>query len=196
MAYKGQARVLSTEDEENVVKYLKENTKFSNRNIAMFLLTVKVGLRAVEVSGLRWHCILEKSHKIRKKVFIPAMISKGKYGEFEIKIAPKLKEYLELHYHDSFTKMNEYIFLTRHGGKFSANYVAILLYRIYQNLEMPGYSSHSGRRTFITRVGRAISKKGGSMIDVMKLARHTSMASTQRYMEGNVSAQEGVIKYI
>jgi integrase/recombinase XerD len=54
---------------------------------------------------------------------------------------------------------------------------------------MDGCSSHSGRRTFITRAARKVSQGGGSLRDVQELAGHTSLAMTQRSLEGDTKAK-------
>ena len=47
---------------------------------------------------------------------------------------------------------------------------------------LDGCSSHPGRQTFMTRAARKVSQSGGSLRDVQKLAGHTSLAMTQRYI--------------
>ena len=54
-------------------------------------------------------------------------------------------------------------------------------------------SSHSGRRTFITRAARKVSQVGGSLLDVQELAGHTSLAMTQRYIEGDTEAKRKLV---
>src|SRR5213080_2234938 len=58
---------------------------------------------------------------------------------------------------------------------------------------MDGCSSHSGRRTFITRAARKVSQVGGSLRDVQELAGHTSLAMTQRYIEGDTEAKRKLV---
>jgi integrase/recombinase XerD len=50
-----------------------------------------------------------------------------------------------------------------------------------------------GRRTAITRWARKISSVGGSMRDVQALARHSSLALTQRYIEVSEDAMRKVV---
>jgi len=56
-----------------------------------------------------------------------------------------------------------------------------------------GCSSHSGRRTFITRLGRVIPLAGGSLRDVQLLARHRSLVTTERYIDGDSHAQRKLV---
>jgi integrase/recombinase XerD len=66
----------------------------------------------------------------------------------------------------------------------------------YQELELVGCSSHSGRRTFITRAARLVAKTGGSLRDVQELAGHRSLTTTERYIEGDRAAQRRLIRLI
>jgi integrase/recombinase XerD len=59
-----------------------------------------------------------------------------------------------------------------------------------------GCSSHSGRRTFITRAARKVSEGGDSLRDVQQLAGHTSLDMTQRYIEGDTEAKRKLIALI
>jgi integrase/recombinase XerD len=63
-----------------------------------------------------------------------------------------------------------------------------IFWRWYGDLGFDGYSSHSGRRTFITKAARKISTVGGSMRDTQMLARHTSLNMTMRYVEADKDA--------
>jgi integrase len=66
----------------------------------------------------------------------------------------------------------------------------------FAELRIEGASSHSGRRTFITAAAKKIVEAGGSLRDVQELAGHTSLATTQRYIQGDTAAKRNVIKLI
>ena len=61
---------------------------------------------------------------------------------------------------------------------------------------MTGCSSHSGRRTFITRAARKVSEVGGSVRDVQQLAGHARLQTTQRYIDGDTDAKRKLVQLI
>jgi integrase len=63
-------------------------------------------------------------------------------------------------------------------------------------LGMTGCSSHSGRRTFITRAAWKVSDVGESIRDVQQLAGHTSLAAIQRYIEGSSDAKRRLVEIV
>jgi integrase len=56
-----------------------------------------------------------------------------------------------------------------------------------------GCSSHSRRRTFITRAARLVHNAGASLRDVQLLAGHRSIQTTQRYIDGDTDAQRKLV---
>src|SRR5262249_61947909 len=74
--------------------------------------------------------------------------------------------------------------------------VAVWFHRLYSGLGMIGCSSHSGRRSFVTRAARRISEVGGSLRDVQMLAGHASLSTTASYIEHNADAQRKVVALI
>ena len=78
----------------------------------------------------------------------------------------------------------------------SAGSVTVWFHRLYSDLGFTGCSSHSGRRTFITRAARRVIEAGGSLRDVQQLAGHANLAMTQRYIEGHSEAKRRLVDLI
>ncbi len=66
----------------------------------------------------------------------------------------------------------------------------------FKGVGLEGCSSHSGRRTFITNAARKISTVGGSLKDVQSLAGHSSLETTQRYIEVNSEARKRIVELV
>ena len=66
----------------------------------------------------------------------------------------------------------------------------------YRTLGLIGCSSHSGRRTFITETSKKISLVGGSLRDIQMMAGHSSLQTTQRYIDGDSQSQRKVVDLI
>ena len=67
------------------------------------------------------------------------------------------------------------------GAGFSANTMCQLLLRIYDEAGIADATSHSGRRTFITN----LAAKGVGVLVLAALAKHSSLATSQRYIDVN-----------
>ena len=67
---------------------------------------------------------------------------------------------------------------------------------IFEELGLQGCSSHSGRRTFVTRAARLVQQAGGSLRDVQQLVGHRSIKTTQGYIDGDDDAQRRLIRLL
>jgi len=75
------------------------------------------------------------------------------------------------------------ILKTKSGKRFSSAAMTNWFWLLYRDLGFEGCSSHSGRRTAITKWALTIAQVGGSMRDVQALAQHSSLKQTQKYIE-------------
>lgn len=85
------------------------------------------------------------------------------------------------------------VIFSERGVGLSADATRLWFHRLYTALGLTGCSSHSGRRTFITRAARKVAEVGGSLRDVQELAGHTSLAMTQRYIAGDTDAKRKLV---
>ena len=189
MALGKQAKTLSESQTKLVLKHLEE-TQEATRNQVMFLLSVDAGLRAKEIAATTWAMITDSAGEISDSIRLEDNASKGKSGGV-VYISKRLKAHLLLL--DAVGHRNGTIIKSRIGKPMSAQVVTNWFWNLYRDLGLEGCSSHSGRRTAITRWARNITAAGGSMRDVQSLARHSSLAMTQRYIEVSKDAMKKVV---
>ena len=168
-----QAKILSERQQDEMMKFLNQ-TRYPCRNRIIFLLSVKAGLRAMEIAYLRWRNIIVADGLLNGVVIIEDSGSKGKRGGRSIPMHPMIRTELETYMRllGTFTPNDRVIVSERKSRGVSPGYVTTMLWLWYRDVGFVGASSHSGRRTFITNAARKISDCGGSIRDVQHVAGH------------------------
>jgi integrase/recombinase XerD len=196
---KRKAKGFTPELYKEVLNYLENETPYPKRNKVMFLLSIRAGLRAAEIGNLRWEHVMNTRGEIGETIRITDECSKGTHGGREFHMADDLILALKEHYDGYETKPapDDHVCLNRWGYRFIPNAVA-RIFHVWLSCELNwrGYSSHSGRRTFITNAARKISLCGGSIYDVSKMAGHKDLQTTQVYIDANLDAQKAVVNMI
>jgi integrase/recombinase XerD len=82
------------------------------------------------------------------------------------------------------------LFRSNRGSSFSANSMRRVLKTIYFDAGYPDASSHSGRRSMITR----LAEKGIDVNSIRIIAGHSSLQTTQCYIEENPSRLANILK--
>src|SRR6266536_3044071 len=156
---------------------------------------MKAGLRAKEIAGLTWAMVTDAAGQIAETIHLENHASKGKTGGRTIPMHPEVQAALVAlqTWRGDAAGPDRPIIFSERGGGLSPATVRLWFHRLYTSLKMDGCSSHSGRRTFITRAARKVSQVGGSLRDVQELAGHTSLAMTQRYIEGDTEAKRKLV---
>lgn len=187
-----QAKILSDNHIKNLLTFCRR-TRDPARNRAIVLLSVKAGLRAGEIANLTWEMILDANGDIGHAIELRDCAAKMGSGR-TIPIHPVLRKNLEA------LKIGKPctgpVILSERGGHLSAGSIVNWFAIVYRSLGLAGCSSHSGRRTFITRAARMTHLAGGSLRDVQLLAGHQSIEITQRYIDGDTAAQHKLISLI
>ena len=76
---------------------------------------------------------------------------------------------------------NTYLFSTQKQSHFTANTAAQHLQRLYAQASIIDATSHSGRRTWLTK----LSSKGVGVSVLAEMAGHANIQTTQRYIDVN-----------
>jgi integrase/recombinase XerD len=196
----GQAKVLSATELSRVDKCLA-GTPNELRNRALLYLQYATGMRVGELAALNTGDVLHRG-KIRKEFRLGTEDTKYCKPRTIFVEAPKaisaVIAYLrqrkpELRYSGA-----EPLFvgkrLNEREGTFrlSANSLAELFRKIYEKSGIVGASSHSGRRWFMTELARA----GIHPRIIQQRAGHSSLATTQRYIEVTPDQERRAVRTI
>lgn len=194
MALGKQAKALNPKQIEALIHHVSK-LRSGLRNQVIVLLSFRAGLRAKEVANLRWSMIVGPDGNLGDCIHLTDFASKGRSGRI-IPINRELRSALINLHQQNGKRLSEWVISTERSDRTSPQVIVNLFQRWYRDLGQIGCSSHSGRRTFITNAARKISTVGGSLRDVQQLAGHTSLQTTQRYIEGDAEARKRVVDLV
>jgi len=194
-----QSKILTNPQIDMVSEYLKSKRN-GLRNQTIFLLSVKGGFRSKEISELRWEEVINSDGEVDDLISLTNRSSKGKKGGRKIPLHKDLKknliEMLDLVKDKSNFSPKDNVIQTERQKSTSSQSIVNMFFNWYSKLGLVGCSSHSGRRTFITNTSKKISLVGGSLRDIQMMVGHSSLQTTQRYIEGDSESQRKVVDLI
>jgi len=136
--------------------------------------------------------VYDEQGAVREQFVLDAVQTKGAKSR-TVWINAKLRRQLELYRSTlRFTDANRALFQSQMGGAFSANTMTQLFVNIYRAVGFENASSHSGRRTFITE----LASKGVSVRVLAELAGHSSIQTTQRYIDVNPQQMSAAVELL
>ena len=195
MALGKQAKNLSRAQTDAVLGYVTK-TRHPVRNRLIFLLSTRAGLRAKEIAHLTWSMVTDAEGSVADQIAITNDASKGRSGRV-IPLSRELRSALVSWKEEcGITGPEQRVILTERAKATSSQVIVNLFRAWYSRLGFQGCSSHSGRRTFITNAARRISTVGGSLRDIQSLAGHSSLSTTQRYIEINPEAKRKIVELV
>jgi integrase len=192
-----QAKVLRQRELQRLLDHVS-HSRHPERDRTIVLLSFKAGLRAKEIAGLTWSMVTTTTGELADAISLPNRASKGKGGGRTIPLHNELRAALASLQDIRGKKVRPHlpVAYSERADGCSANAVAVWFHTRYAELGIEGASSHSGRRSFITAAAKKISEAGGSLRDIQELAGHSSLATTQRYIQGDTLAKRKVIDLI
>jgi len=187
-----QAKILSDDQVEWLLSFAS-TTRNPLRNRVLVLLSLKAGLRAGEIANLTWPMVLDPGGEIGRVIELRNHAAKKKSGRL-IAMHPDLRDALAA-WRDATIPVGPVVRSER-GQTMTPVSIVNFFAIAYRAIGLAGCSSHSGRRTFITRAARLVHKAGGSLRDVQILAGHRSIQTTQAYIDGDTDAQRRLVALI
>jgi integrase/recombinase XerD len=189
------AKVLSSADVRLLLVRVRQSPT-ALRDLVMVLLSFRAGLRACEIAGLDWMMVVGPNGRIASSLVVAGSIAKNGRGR-QLPLHLELRRALEdLHRAEGRPATGPVVRSQRRTGRMRPKSVVNWFRQLYATLGLPGCSSHSGRRTFITTAAKLIGRAGGSLRDVQELAGHRSLTSTERYIEGDRDAHRKLVRLL
>jgi integrase len=187
-----QAKILSDANVDNLLLFA-DTTRQPARNKVIVLLSTKAGLRAGEIAHLRWTMVTDPTGAIGTILQLPDCAAKKGGGRI-VPLHQDLRRALaELR---TVARVAGPVILSERSGPMTPMSIVVWFANAYRMIGLDGCSSHSRRRTFVTRAARLVHHAGGSMRDVQLLAGHRSIQTTQRYIDGDSDAQRKLVSMI
>ena len=187
-----QAKILSSTDVDDLLVFAS-CTRNPLRNRVIVLLSAKAGLRAREIANLTWDMVVGPTGQISGIIELRDNAAKKGNGRV-IPVHPDLRDALTAL--RQVAALSEHVVTSGRGGPLTPLSIVVWFNRAFRSVGLKGCSSHSGRRTFVTRAARLVHKVGGSLRDVQLLAGHRSIQTTQRYIDGDTDAQRKLVSMI
>ena len=174
----GQASILNDKEIRRVFSVIG-TTRHAPRNRLTFALSIYAGLRVGEITALKINDVATAAGEVRREIKLSARQTKGSKGRTVVlssRVRSELGKFLKqrlLANPDA-----PLIASQRNGRPFSAVTLSMFFKDIY---ELAGIrtSSHSGRRTFATR----LNARGVGMRTIQKLMGHKHISTTALYCD-------------
>lgn len=144
------------------------------------MLSYGAGLRACEIASLRICDVIDSNGDARANVLLESWQTKGSKRQQAVlseKLRKEITNYVKTHRCNA--SINSPLLVSQKGGGFSSQTIQQIFRNLYKQIGLDGASSHSGRRTMLTK----LAERGVHARVIQQIARHSSLATTQRYID-------------
>lgn len=186
-----QAQTLNEAQLRRVLQYCGTR-RHPLRDRTIVLVSFNAGLRAKEIALLTVGDVFDESGAVREQFVLQQSQTKGGKARtvyVNQRLQRALAEYAAT---IRITDPKRALFESQKGGHFSGNTMCQLFLEIYKACGFKDASSHSGRRTFITRMAA----QGVGVRVLAALAGHSSIQVTQRYIDVNADQLAAAVELL
>jgi integrase/recombinase XerD len=164
---------------------------YPERNRALFMLGLSTGMRIGELAALNVNDVVDANGKVREQVLLRAHQTKGHEAR-SVLLNTQAQAELERYLRNVSRKGDEPLFISKALKRFSANSLCQVMGRLYDGCGLDAATSHSTRRTFITNLAH----KGVNVRVLAALAGHSSISTTQRYIDLNDNVLRAAVEIL
>jgi integrase/recombinase XerD len=185
-----QASVLTDADIRRIFRII-ETTRHADRNRLAFVLSIYGGMRVGEIAALRIEDVANQYGEARREIKLASDQTKGSHSRTVV-LSNRVRREIEVYLKQRpFAHAQWPLIRSQRGRSFSSLSLSMLFKDIY---ELAGIrtSSHSGRRTFATR----LNAKGVGMRTIQKLMGHRHIATTALYCEVSEAAMRNAVELV
>ena len=174
-----QAKVLNEIEIRKLIKVC-ELTRYAERNRLIVMLSFLSGMRAVEIANLRVSNVISDTNEVLDLIVLNKEQTKGNKRQTVVVSKQLKKEIMRFiaKFPNILKNKNGFLLKTQKGN-FNSQTIQNLFRQLFELANIQQASSHSGRRTYITK----LAENGVAVPIIQKLARHSSLSTTQRYIE-------------
>jgi integrase/recombinase XerD len=186
-----QAKTFTPKELRRALDYVSTR-KHAARNRAIILMTHLAGMRIGEVAMLKFGDVIERNGTVRNEIRLEAAQTKGDKSRVVFVNERLRKEIAAYLASMPFPALDTPMFYTQKRAAFTPNTLCQTLNTIYKMAGLHGATSHSGRRSFIT----ALAAKGVGVRVLAALAGHSSISTTQAYIDVNDEMKRAAVELV
>jgi integrase/recombinase XerD len=188
----GKARVPTPAELDRLFKLESLNP----RNYAMLMISYGCGLRVSEIASLDLGHILNEDGTIITAFSLLKENTKTKKARevylSNVNVVKALEEYVAHLRSQGDVDLADPLFMSYRGARFHPNSLQQVFSWMYERAGLKGCRSHSGRRTFATRLGQA----NVDIKSIQNLMGHESIQQTATYIDTSPDVLKKVVEKV
>jgi integrase/recombinase XerD len=186
-----QASVLTDSDIRRVFRII-ETTRHAERNRLAFILSIYAGMRIGEIAALTVGDVATAQGEVRREIKLAADQTKGSKGRTVV-LSGRIQREIGVHLANRTPCRDDApLIASQRNGHFFSNVSLSTLFKEISELAGIRTSSHSGRRTFATR----LNARGVGMRTIQRLMGHRYIGTTALYCDVSDDMMKNAVELV